>query len=533
VNQVWDAAGRAKESYVYDTNGNMRSSTSYNTAGTVVGGRQVDFDLLDRAVRLCAGAATQCTGTPAVPVTEFAYAPDGARYRQVLSGAPGTGFGPRTVYYLDKDYELTVWNTGWSWPGKMEERSFISGSVVTTQAKVGGTVSPREVRFQHLDRLGSVEAVTLDGITALLNSADMHGFDPWGKPRAGDWSGSSERLHAGGELGATSDRGFTGHEQLDPFYLIHMNGRVYDPRLGRFLSVDPIISNPASSQSINPYSYIGNNPLSGTDPTGYETRSICEGMGRSGNCSTGLDPNGVVGIKLTVTMKYSDGTTTTYSWVQMFSNGARRDNGNNTAVSDHGGPGDTNKGWSTEGRDAEARRWLDGLETAKVKFADSVPPCDFECGRNVARGLMVAGFFWTPAFIAGAALEYRLTGDGTALVLAAAIPVGGKILEGLGTVARGAASATPKVVDAKLGNIVSDLYKGARGSYPIGTGSTADAIRNEVATGLATGGRFHSQKGTEYIRALENWLARNPNASHYDRMVAESLKNDLRNALGK
>jgi len=52
--------------------------------------------------------------------------------------------------------------------------------------------------------------------------------------------------------------------------LIHMNGRVYDYRLGRFLSVDPIISNPLSSQSINPYSYIGNNPLSGTDPTGYE-----------------------------------------------------------------------------------------------------------------------------------------------------------------------------------------------------------------------------------------------------------------------
>jgi hypothetical protein len=49
-----------------------------------------------------------------------------------------------------------------------------------------------------------------------------------------------------------------------------MNGRVYDPRLGRFLSVDPIISNPANSQSINPYSYIGNNPLSGVDPTGYE-----------------------------------------------------------------------------------------------------------------------------------------------------------------------------------------------------------------------------------------------------------------------
>ncbi len=99
--------------------------------------------------------------------------------------------------------------------------------------------------------------------------------------------------------------------------------------------------------------------------------------------------------------------------------------------------------------------------------------------------------------------------------------------------AKGTVAAIPEVMDAKLGNIVSDLYKGARGPHPIGTGSTADAIRNESATGLATGGRFHSQKGAEYIRALENWQAKNPNASHHDKMVAESLKNDLKNALEK
>lgn len=51
--------------------------------------------------------------------------------------------------------------------------------------------------------------------------------------------------------------------------LIHMNGRGYDYNLGRFLSVDPIIQAPGNSQSMNPYSYIMNNPLAGTDPTGY------------------------------------------------------------------------------------------------------------------------------------------------------------------------------------------------------------------------------------------------------------------------
>lgn len=48
-----------------------------------------------------------------------------------------------------------------------------------------------------------------------------------------------------------------------------MNGRGYDYNLGRFLSVDPVIQSPGNSQSLNPYSYIMNNPLAGTDPTGY------------------------------------------------------------------------------------------------------------------------------------------------------------------------------------------------------------------------------------------------------------------------
>jgi len=48
-----------------------------------------------------------------------------------------------------------------------------------------------------------------------------------------------------------------------------MNGRIYDGRLGRFLQADPQIQEPNNSQSLNRYSYVINNPLSYTDPTGY------------------------------------------------------------------------------------------------------------------------------------------------------------------------------------------------------------------------------------------------------------------------
>jgi len=63
--------------------------------------------------------------------------------------------------------------------------------------------------------------------------------------------------------------GYTGHEHLDKFALINMNGRVYDPITGRFLSPDPVLQDPANAQNYNSYSYVLNNPLKFTDPSGY------------------------------------------------------------------------------------------------------------------------------------------------------------------------------------------------------------------------------------------------------------------------
>lgn len=63
-------------------------------------------------------------------------------------------------------------------------------------------------------------------------------------------------------------RGYTGHEMLPEFGLINMNGRMYDPLLGRFLSPDNYVQLPDLSQSFNRYSYCLNNPLKYTDPSG-------------------------------------------------------------------------------------------------------------------------------------------------------------------------------------------------------------------------------------------------------------------------
>jgi RHS repeat-associated protein len=66
---------------------------------------------------------------------------------------------------------------------------------------------------------------------------------------------------------ATTTRGFAGHEQADALGLIDMQGRTYDPRLGRFMSPDPFVD-PFASQGLNRYSYVRNSPVARVDPTG-------------------------------------------------------------------------------------------------------------------------------------------------------------------------------------------------------------------------------------------------------------------------
>jgi RHS repeat-associated protein len=76
-------------------------------------------------------------------------------------------------------------------------------------------------------------------------------------------------------------RGYTFHEHLPEFGLINMNGRMYDPILGRMLSPDNYVQAPNSSQSYNRYSYVMNNPLKYNDPSGeiwQVFRAINEGF---------------------------------------------------------------------------------------------------------------------------------------------------------------------------------------------------------------------------------------------------------------
>jgi RHS repeat-associated protein len=107
----------------------------------------------------------------------------------------------------------------------------------------------------------------------------------------------------------TTDRGFTNHEHLDTLGLIHMNARVYDPAIGRFMSPDPIIQDPYDLQSYNRYSYVRNNPLLYLDPSGH---NFFSSLGHSISHAWKSVWNSTVGrIAITVAVAYFTGY---YDW---------------------------------------------------------------------------------------------------------------------------------------------------------------------------------------------------------------------------
>lgn len=115
-------------------------------------------------------------------------------------------------------------------------------------------------RYFVKDHLGSV-AVLTDEAGAV---AERLAYDAWGKRRYPNGTDDTANI-----LTASTIRGFTGHEMVDEVDLIDMNGRVYDPALGRFMSADPFIHDVTNTQDLNRYSYVHNNPLSFVDQNGY------------------------------------------------------------------------------------------------------------------------------------------------------------------------------------------------------------------------------------------------------------------------
>ena len=182
-------------------------------------------------------------------VANFKYAPDLERREMTIQGN-GTDI---TRIYIG-NYEKEVNN------GNTRELHYI-GAYGETVAVYEKTSAGGAMYYVHPDHLGSLNVVTDEQ----GNITEEQNFDAWGRRRnPQNWTYNNV------PAGYKFYRGFTGHEQLDQFGLINMNGRMYDPAVGRFLSADNVVQAPDFTQSYNRYSYCLNNPLKYTDPSGWE-----------------------------------------------------------------------------------------------------------------------------------------------------------------------------------------------------------------------------------------------------------------------
>ncbi|MFZ5862300.1 MAG: RHS repeat domain-containing protein [Nitrospirota bacterium] len=203
--------------YTYDANGNMTSGA----------GRSLTYDVDNRPTSMTVGSST----------VTFAYDYSGERVRKQVAG------GAMTTY-VGAIYECAASCT----------KYLFAGSTRVAQKTSDGTVV-----YFHGNHLGSTHIVTNAAGAAV---EEIHYY-----PYGGTFSDTN------GEAGGVNRR-YTGQEMDSETGLYYYHARYYDPVLGRFISADIAGVTLSVPQSLNRYSYVLNNPLRFTDPTGFQ---VCNG----------------------------------------------------------------------------------------------------------------------------------------------------------------------------------------------------------------------------------------------------------------
>jgi RHS repeat-associated protein len=190
-------------------------------------------------------------------------------------------FGERSAMYYGglQSKDLRPFRKFYSADGSMEIRRdltdpanprtefiiYIGGDAYSSQLafKNNGQGVNENYLYLHRDYQGSILAITND----LGQVVEKRLFDAWGTLI------NYQNINGVNTVPTTEgvmlfDRGYTGHEHLLGAGIINMNGRMYDPKIHRFLSPDNDIQDPNNTQNYNRYAYVLNNPLRYSDPSG-------------------------------------------------------------------------------------------------------------------------------------------------------------------------------------------------------------------------------------------------------------------------
>jgi RHS repeat-associated protein len=208
------------------------------------------------------GAGTTTNWCSDFPIT-FQYDGDGTRIRKDspdLSSFYADGLYERATDRHDSTATHRYYiPTPAGVVGLVSRKTSASGQVVAGSSATQYTLT---------DHAGSADVV-VDGSGATI---ERHSYDPFGRRRSANWTPDALTGKQSSDPNLT---GYTGHQDDFELGLVNMKGRMYDPKIGRFLTPDPRIGGGAlQSQDLNHYSYVGNNPLSFPDPTGFERVNV-------------------------------------------------------------------------------------------------------------------------------------------------------------------------------------------------------------------------------------------------------------------
>ena len=228
------------ENYTYDANGNMIMRVEGGLTYTQT------FDAENRLVSVTVSGQT----------TQFLYDGDGNLVKKINPDGSRTLY-VGGIYEVNKNSVGTVTGTKTYYPA--------AGAM-----RVNSTLY-----YTHKDHLGSTTAMT-DASGGVVSE---HGYYPFGQTRFTAGTMNTDKL-------------YTGQREITGLGIYHYNARFYSPYINHFISADTIVPNPTNPQNLNRYSYVINNPLRYTDPTGH----FCVEEDGDGNiihvdCGSGMPPS--------------------------------------------------------------------------------------------------------------------------------------------------------------------------------------------------------------------------------------------------
>jgi RHS repeat-associated protein len=230
------------ESYAYDANGNMICREENDIT------YKQEYDLENRLISVA--EVENCSDT-AQASTRFVYDGDGNLVMKVNPDDSAT-------IYIGDIYEVDKSSAG-------EELG------TRTYYPAGGAMRVDGTLYYILkDHLGSASVVTKANGTPVTGAEAR--YYPFGEARFDTSAMLTDKLYTG-----QRDTGLG---------IYYYRARFYSPYINHFISADTIIPNISNPQSLNRYSYVLDNPLKYSDPTGHKE---CEGTAGQGTCFTGKE----------------------------------------------------------------------------------------------------------------------------------------------------------------------------------------------------------------------------------------------------